>query len=186
MSLTQNGDVLLEQLAEDGGIEVIEGLVTMSGGLETAAFLSIFGGNDDDDGRHDSSQQWWGNFSEPDTSKQYRSETQFLLKGIPLTSGNLRRIEDAATRDLAWFKSEKIASTVEVRASVPTVDRLQLDIRIEAFGEESEFRFVENWKSYTTKVSELVGVVSTPSASDILLEDGELLLLEDGEALLLE
>ena len=102
----QQGDVKLFQTDNEGDITVRDGVVEMGGGLETAAYLSLFGGNEDDDGLADNPKTWWGNLDEIDPAKQYRSETQNLLRGIPATSGNLRRIEDAASRDLAWFISE--------------------------------------------------------------------------------
>ncbi len=143
----QQGDVLLFQTDDDGEINVENGIVEMSGGLETAAYLSLFGGNEDDDGRDSNPNTWWGNLDEVDPVRQYRSETQNLLQSIPAIPGNLRRIEDAATRDLAWFIEKKVASTVSVEASIPGVNRVKITVKIEANGVESSFDFVENWKA---------------------------------------
>jgi len=143
----QQGDVLLFQTDDDGEINVVDGIVEMSGGLETAAYLSLFGGNEDDDGRDSNPATWWGNIDEIDPARQYRSETQHLLQSIPATTGNLRRVEDAAVRDLAWFVQNNVASSVSVVASIPGVNRIKLTIDIEAQGEESSFEFVENWKA---------------------------------------
>lgn len=143
----QQGDVKLFQTDDDGDITVENGLVEMSGGLETAAYISLFGGNEDDDGRGDNPLTWWGNLDEIDPVRQYRSETQHLLQAIPATTGNLRRIEDAAARDLAWFLAQGIASAVTVAATIPGVNRIKLTVDIEALGEESSFEFVENWKA---------------------------------------
>ena len=147
MTNEQQGDVSLFQTDDGGEITVEGGIVAMSGGLETAAYLSMFGGNEDDDGSQDSSQGWWANLDEPDTAKRYRSETQHLLQALAATTGNLIRIQDAAIRDLAWFLSEKVASSVGVVASIPGINRLKLTIDIQAIGEESRFEFVENWKA---------------------------------------
>ncbi len=119
----------------------------MNGGLETAAYLSLFGGNEDDDGLQDNTATWWANLDEVDPVRQYRSETQNLLQAIPATTGNLRRIEDAAKRDLAWFIDNNVASSVDVVASIPAINRVKLTINIEAVGIESSFEFVENWKA---------------------------------------
>lgn len=145
--MAQQGDVKLFQTNDDGDITIVNGVVEMSGGLETAAYLSLFGGNEDDDGRTDNPANWWGNLDEVDPVRQYRSETQHLLQAIPATSGNLRRIEDAAVRDLAWFLDRRVASSVAVEASIPAVNRVQINIDIEANGEESSFEFTENWKA---------------------------------------
>lgn len=147
MTKEQQGDVSLFQTDDDGNIEVEGGIVTMSGGLETAAYLSLFGGNEDDDGLQDNTANWWANLDETDPVRQYRSETQNLLQSIPATTGNLRRIEDAAKRDLAWFIDNKVASSVDVVATIPAINRVRLTINIEAVGIESSFEFVENWKA---------------------------------------
>lgn len=143
----QEGDVKLFQTDDDGEITVENGLVEMSGGLETAAYLSLFGGNEDDDGRADNPANWWANLDEVDPTRQYHSETQNLLQALPATTGNLRRIEDAAGRDLAWFVDSGVASSVSVSASIPGINRIKLTIDIEAVGQESSFEFVENWKA---------------------------------------
>jgi len=143
----QQGDVSLFQTDDDGNITVEGGIVTMGGGLETSAYLSLFGGNEDDDGRADNQANWWANIDEVDPAREYRSETQNLLQALTATSGNLRRIEDAANRDLSWFITNKVASSVNVVASIPGINRIKLTIDIEAQGEESSFEFVENWKA---------------------------------------
>ena len=142
----QQGDVLLFQTNDDGNIIVENGIVEMSGGLEVMAYLSLFGGNEDDDGRDDNPFSFWGNIDEIDPARQYRSETQNLLQALPATTGNLRRIEDAVNRDLAWFIEKKIASSVSVNVTIPGINRIKITIDIEAQGEESSFEFVENWK----------------------------------------
>ena len=143
----QQGDVLLCQTNDDGEINVEGGIVEMSGGLETAAYLSLFGGNEDDDGRPDNPFTWWANIDEVDPSREYRSETQNLLQALAATTGNLRRVEDAANRDLAWFTQNNVASSVSVSASIPGLNKIKLTIDLEAVGEESRFEFVENWKA---------------------------------------
>ena len=143
----QQGDVLLQQTNDDGEITVANGVVTMSGGLETAAYLSLFGGNEDDDGRPENPATWWGNLLEINPAKKYVSETQHLLQSIPSVSANLRRIEDAARNDLSWLLSEGIASSVDVLASVPGLNKVALLVTILAQGEESTFNFTENWKA---------------------------------------
>lgn len=139
--MTQQGDVKLFQ-TDDGGEVIIEnGVVEMSGGLETAAYLSLFGGNED------ILLNWWGNIDEIDPDRQYRSETQNLLQSLPATTGNLIRIEDAAKRDLAWFITKKVASTVSVIVTIPGLNQIKIIVDIEARGEHSNFEFVENWNA---------------------------------------
>ncbi len=144
--MSQQGDVQLFQTDDDGNIIVENGLVAMSGGLSTAAYLSLFGGNEEDNGGQDTSLSWWGNVDENEPEKQYRSETQHLLQSIPATSGNLLRIQEAALRDLDWMLSSDVASSVSVAASIPGLNRIKLIADIKAEGEEFRFEFVENWK----------------------------------------
>lgn len=143
----QQGDILLFQTNDDGNINVVNGVVEMTGGFETAAYLSLFGGDDEDDGRPENPEKWWGNLDEIDPAFRYVSRTQNLLKGIPSTSANLKRIEDAVKEDLQWFLDKGIASLVEVAVSIPALNRIRIDINIIAEGEESSFSFTLNWKA---------------------------------------
>lgn len=144
--MAQQGDVLLYQTNDDGDINVDGGIVAMSGGLETAAYLSLFGGNEQDDGRKDNPLQWWGNLGE-DPERQYRSETQYLLRSVPAIPANLRRIEEAAVRDLGWFVSSGAATSVSAAASMPGLNKVRLAVTIEANGQPAVIEFIENWKA---------------------------------------
>jgi len=140
----QQGDVLLYQSNDNGEINSVAGVIEMSGGLETAAYLSMFGGNEQDDGRQDNPLQWWGNLDETESARQIRSETQYLLRSIPSIPANLRRIEDAAKRDLAWFESAGVASSIDVSASMPGLNKVRLVVTLNG---DQELEFVENWKA---------------------------------------
>lgn len=132
-------DVLLFQTQDDGDIEVEGGTVTLSGGLETAAYLSLFGGNP-------SGGEYWGNGLDNAPARKLVSETQRLLRTAPLTTGNLARVNEAAKRDLQWMVDAGAASSVEVVASIPALDTVGLAVTISAQGEESKFEFAENWR----------------------------------------
>ena len=143
----QQGDVLLCQTPNGGEIEVINGVVTMSGGLEVAAYLSILGGNYADDGRLTNPETWWGNLDETDRAFRYISETQNLIEGLPVASRNLILLEQAAGRDLQWMLDKNIASSITVSASIPQLGRIAFNIKIMAEGEEENFNFTENWRA---------------------------------------
>lgn len=140
-------DVRLFQTDDGGEINVDNGIVELGPGLGTAAYLSLFGGNEDDDGSQESPRSWWGNLGEERPERTYRSETQYLLRSIPATSGNLRRIEDAANRDLAWMLDTGVASEVSASASVIGLNRVRIAVTIQAIGESSRFEFTENWQA---------------------------------------
>ncbi len=143
--MIQQGDVVLFQTVDDGEIEVVNGLVTMSGGLQTAVYISLFGGNSDDDGRKSNPLQWWGNRIEPLVENQQRSETQHALQTVIPIPVNLRKIEQAATRDLAWMKTVGAATEVSVIATLPALNQIKIDVAVNIEGVVSSFEFIENW-----------------------------------------
>ena len=142
--MTQQGDVLLYQTTDEGEVNVVNGVMEMSGGLQTAAYVSLFGGNEDDAGGSDTTQAWWGNVDETLPERQYRSETQHLLQALAAVSANLRRIEDAAGRDLAWMVDQNVANTVEVAASMPGLNKVTLSVTIDG---DSTVEYTENWNA---------------------------------------
>lgn len=123
-------DVRLFHTADGGEIEVTDGLIVLSDGLETAVYLSLFGGNEQDSGQtRDNRKQWWGNFSEPIAARNYRSETQHLLMALPATTANLRALEEAAKRDVAWM-AEALVARAEANASIPRHQTVELTISL--------------------------------------------------------
>ena len=129
-------DVRLYHTLDDGEIDVEDGSPLLDEGLETAAYLSMFGGFG-----------WWGNSSEQQPERRYNCETEKLLEGLPATSGNINRIVEAANRDLAWMLSAGVASAVRVSVTIPALNRVRIAVSIEADGESREFVFIENWKA---------------------------------------
>jgi phage gp46-like protein len=124
-------DPLLRQTNDGGDLEIENGLVLMSEGLETAAYLSLFGGNEEDGGDAAGlADQWWGNIGEADAALVYRSETQNLVRALPSVPANLKRIEQAAARDLAWMLTTGVALRVDVAASIPAMNRVRLEVSI--------------------------------------------------------
>jgi phage gp46-like protein len=135
-------DVLLRQTNDGGEITIRGGLLLLSEGLETAAYLSLFGGNEDDPGEADTALEWWGNVLDPDPDLAYRSETQFLVQGLPAIPANLRRIEQAAGRDLKWMIDTGAAQSVTVEATIPAVNRVRIAlVIITATGQRIELFF---------------------------------------------
>lgn len=135
-------DVLLRQTNDGGEITIQGGLVLMSEGLETAAYLSLFGGNEDDAAGTDTARQWWGNLLDVEPERAYRSETQFLVQALPAIPFNLRRIEQAVARDLQWMLDTGTAQSVTVEATIPAVNRVRIGLVIlTATGQRVELFF---------------------------------------------
>lgn len=101
-------DLLLTH-TDDGG--KIDGSVTTEG-LETAIYLSLFGGNIDDDGMSEVDQlSWWGNKIAKENG-EIRSATQFLMYKLPISTSSMRRIEGAARLDLDWLDDFDVSVTI--------------------------------------------------------------------------
>lgn len=139
-------DLLLFQSDDDGDIEFIAGQPTMSDGLATSAYLSLFGGSERDSGLTDGEPYtWWANTEEPVAERRQRSQLQALLQQIPATPANLRRVEDAALADLAWM-GDALDATVAVEASMPALDTVSINVAI-TIGDAKpyEYDFASTW-----------------------------------------
>jgi phage gp46-like protein len=140
-------DVKLFQTNDDGEITVEGGITELTGGFDTSFYLSIFGGNFEDDGSQDNRKTWWGNLLEREPESKLVSRTQNLLRGLPASSGNLRRVEEAVKRDLQWYVDTGIATSVEAAASIPAYGRVLIAGSVTVQGEKIPFEFTENWKA---------------------------------------
>jgi phage gp46-like protein len=137
-------DVYLYHTADGGEIDYVVGKAVMSDGLETAAYLSLFGGNEDDASTDpDDPGQWWGNFGESEERK-LRSRTGHLLTSLVAIPANLRTVEDAARQDLAWMLAA-FAESVDARATMPAPRRIELKVYIVVDGTGYNFTFGETW-----------------------------------------
>ena len=142
----QRGDVELFQDYDDGNVIHESGIMQMTGGFESAIYLSLDGGNEEDSGGDaTANKQWWGNFSETDPQRKYRSETQSLLRSLATTSANLRLVEAAALRDLDWMKDSVSSLTVSARITKPNY--VEIDIIYEAVGKREQFKYASNWEA---------------------------------------
>lgn len=142
------GDVYLQNDNDGGEITVINGEMLMTGGLEDAVFLSLYGGNIKDTGEENSSFTWWGNLLDNnEKDDKYISRTQYLLNNIAATPANLLRLDEAVNADLAWMLERKIVSSIEVESTIPDYNKINIKITIEANGKEETFEFTDNWKA---------------------------------------
>lgn len=142
------GDVLLICTPDGGDIVVEDGLVKDCRNFDTAVYLSLFGGNKDDlNGR--AKETWWGNLV-PGTQRNEWMQSEFgaTVSGLPLTSVNLRKASDAASRDLAWLKSDADADSVSSSLSAKGSNRVKLEVEVmqdkqKAGGGSYEFQWQE-------------------------------------------
>jgi hypothetical protein len=142
----QRGDVFVYQTADDGDITVEGGITQMTGGYESAIYLSMFGGNEADSGEEkDNSKQYWGNHLETEQAKKLRSETQHIIEGLPATSSNLRLLEAANLRDLAWMNDSVTDLTSNARITRP--NWVEITIKYEAVGRPETIKYSANWEA---------------------------------------
>lgn len=142
------GDVLLVSTPDGGDIVVRDGLIAPCRNFDTAAYLSLFGGNRDDaDGRP--RDTWWGNLL-PGTERDEWMQSEFgaVVEGRALTAANVRAAAQAAERDLAWIKDKAGADDVDVRLVAESSRRVGLSVDITqdgqaAGGGEYEFQWQE-------------------------------------------
>lgn len=148
------GDVLLLSTPDGGDLLIKDNFVVGTGGFETAVFLSLAGGNADDNGTESTRRKgWWGNALEPDEpNRRLVSRLQNIIRGLPATPNNLNKAIQAAKDDLSWFIEEGIADTIEIDGSIPSKNRLELDIRVLKDEKTlSEIKFEENWLAQSGK-----------------------------------
>lgn len=138
-------DVRIYQAADGGEVDFKNGEPLTADGLESAAYLSLCGGNQEDNGLASGEPlQWWANVEEPVAERRMRSELQSVLRGMPAVPFNLRRAEDAAISDLAWMTKELEAKVV-VEASLPAVDWIALHVEIAIGNTTYPFDFTSEW-----------------------------------------
>lgn len=138
-------DIRLTHTRDGGEVEIVNGRVTMDDGPATAVYLSLFGGNERDGGGEATrALQWWGNLLKEDSARGARSETQHLLRSIPAITANLRRIEDAVVRDLAWLTDE-LGAAVKAEVTIPGLNRIRIRVSIEVDGTTTELAIEEPW-----------------------------------------
>lgn len=145
--MTQQGDVILYQSNDDGEIDIVNGLVAMDGGLQTAVYLSLFGGNEGDDGLENNIFGWWGNIGENIQSRQYVSRTQNLIYKIPATSANLLKLNDAVNSDLQWIVNDNVATSIDVEVTIPKLNKVNIVVNIISIDLEKKLNFTANWKA---------------------------------------
>lgn len=137
-------DVLLFQTNNDGDINIENGFVELTDDFRTATYLSLFGGNENDDGRDNNPLTWWANLNEINPANRYVSETEHLLRSLPVTSNNLLRLEDAAKSDLKAFLDLGIVKELTIEIALIDVNKLKYVIQ---FNGDETVTFIENWKT---------------------------------------
>lgn len=124
------GDVLLQSTLDGGDIVIENGLVKDCRNFDTAAYLSLFGGNKKDLNAQPK-ETWWGNLI-PGTKRNEWMQSEFAatVNGLPLTSGNLLKARQAAERDLDWIKKDAGADKISASLKAENPARVRLEVEI--------------------------------------------------------
>lgn len=124
------GDVLLTSTPDGVDIVLENGLIKDCRDFDSAVLLSLMGGNDEDLNRRPK-ETWWGNLVEGTQESEWiSSEFGAMVKGFPLTSGNLRKAKDACKRDLNWIMNEGGADNISVELAAESSQRVKLDVEV--------------------------------------------------------
>lgn len=147
------GDLLLYATEDGGEINVTNDFFEMTGGFDTAIYFTLFGGNELDDGTESTKKfQYWGNLIDKDNpERQLTSRTQNIIKGLPATSSNLLKLEEAIRLDMQWFKDEKIIDMLNITTSIPSKNRVT--ILIEGLKNKTQLfnlKYEKNWLASIT------------------------------------
>lgn len=141
-------DALLLPTYDGGTLTVSNDQIGTSNGLYQAVYMALFGGNEDDSGDDaEASLQWWGNFNEPNRSRHLRSRTQWLMRGLPATTGNLRSIREAIGTDLDPLVADETLNGYSAVVSMTAPKRIQITVSAEANGVRYPFTFDVAWQS---------------------------------------
>lgn len=137
-------DVRLYQTNDGGEVDFSGGNPVLSNvEIETAAYLSLAGGNIEDDGSEATDAlQWWGNRTETDPVRQYRSRFQSAVQASKNLEEDVLRIVEAANQDLAWMVDTGLADSITLDGSVPFYNQFRLDVKIQVGDNEYSFVFL--------------------------------------------
>lgn len=131
------GDVLLTSTPDGVDVVLENGLIKDCRDFDSAVLLSLMGGNDEDLNRRPK-ETWWGNLVERTQENEWiSSEFGAMIKGYPLTSGNLRKAKDACKRDLNWILNEGGADDISVELAAESSQRVKLDVEVTQDGSKA-------------------------------------------------
>jgi hypothetical protein len=150
MSSEFQGDVLLFDTVDGGNIDLTDdNLVVNDTGFDTAIYLCLEGGNKKDNGTEATKKfQYWGNLLETDPQYHLKSETQYIIEGLPPTPNNLNRVKEAAKQDLQVFLDQGTIDNLEIIATLP--DRNRLNLVINGYKDKKlvfDTKYEKNWLS---------------------------------------
>lgn len=126
----KNGDI---------DISITLGQPEMTGGLENAAFLSVF------------CSPWWGNEISSDDEK-LESEFDTIIRKT-LTNQVRLDAEQVVKNSLDWMESGGLVKKINISSSIPAVGNLGIFLSFEEPDATSDTIYRINWDSMGVKIS---------------------------------
>lgn len=117
--------------------------VELTGGYETAVYLSLFGGNQKDDGSAATRREQWCLNSIIPAANRMTSRTQNLLARLPAAARNLALVEQAVISDLSWLRDDEDVE-ISAEVSIPAVNRVSIAVSVDGI----RYAFLEDWITY--------------------------------------
>lgn len=137
----QEGDIRIFQTENNGDISVSGGFIEMDSGLESAVYLSLFGGNEQDDGAAGNATAWWGNGIEQASGARLISRTQNLLQSMPITTGNVEKLRLSVLLDLESMKDSGVFESIDATITIPALNTVGIRVDFVLSGEKGSFYF---------------------------------------------
>lgn len=157
-------DFALFETMDGGDMSLSNNDINTTESLWMQIYLGLFGGNvrqstvdgiEDDEQRFD----WWANaFLTTEPDEQMNSETERVLNEVALNASGRLKIEQAVNNDLSFLQK---LGTVDVEVSIPTIDRVQIDITITEPDEVTEQQFRIVWDATKSEI-----IISDEVATD--------------------
>jgi len=127
-------DILIWQTGSGGDISLIDNDISLTERLYYKVYLCLFGGNYEASTKGNEVQgeerfDWWGNslFFSENTSKQFNSETERVLKTVTLNSSGRVKILESVKNDLKLLKN---ISDVEVNVVILSSNSVSIEVNI--------------------------------------------------------
>lgn len=111
-------DIYLQPTEDGGQLNIINGKPEMTGGIETAVYLSLFTG------------PWWGNAISESESQEYNSTIPEIINSGVVTNSVRLKIIEAAEEALQWMITDGVAERIEADAEIKTGGQIYLSVTI--------------------------------------------------------
>ncbi len=143
-------DLLIEENGDGGDLVLLGNDLVSIEGFQNMPYLGLFGGNVASETKefNDGEQRldWWANalLFQNDSSIQFNSNLERVLREVPLSSSGRLKIEQTAKEDLKFMDD---FAEVTVSVSIIDINRVKIDIKIQEPANLEATNFIYIWDS---------------------------------------